>query len=238
MRRLTRISYSLPHNGGAHSAPARERRGAAGPPRATEPGSGAEPRSSWAPASRGGGCHALPALGRGVIVDNLVALKLNTRVGVARRRCTAPPQGTSSGPCDRCGCGRASVRKSCSRGARRKARRPSPARAAPKRTTAHQVVVRWAVPTVGAPPSQTPSPHQADESHRGRTAGWRRRSPYAFTHVDTAVARAPLGLVFQGPQREPANQRDPRRGERPIAAELRTSARISGDRACLRAEDR
>ena len=32
---------------GAHSAPARERRGASGPPQATEPGSGAEPRSSW-----------------------------------------------------------------------------------------------------------------------------------------------------------------------------------------------
>ena len=45
MRLVTRILFSLPHNGGAHSAPARERRGAQGSPQATEPGSGAEPRS-------------------------------------------------------------------------------------------------------------------------------------------------------------------------------------------------
>jgi hypothetical protein len=37
--------FAEPHSGGAHSAPARERSGAKGPPRATEPGSGAEPRS-------------------------------------------------------------------------------------------------------------------------------------------------------------------------------------------------
>jgi hypothetical protein len=40
---LAAILFSLPHNGGAHSAPARERCGATGPPRATEPGCGAEP---------------------------------------------------------------------------------------------------------------------------------------------------------------------------------------------------
>jgi hypothetical protein len=43
MRHLTKIA--VPHNGqGAHGAPATERRGAQGPPRATEPGLGAEPR--------------------------------------------------------------------------------------------------------------------------------------------------------------------------------------------------
>src|SRR5439155_7700838 len=42
---LTRILFSLPHNGGAHSAREGAARGA-GPPRATEPGSGAEPHVS------------------------------------------------------------------------------------------------------------------------------------------------------------------------------------------------
>ena len=46
MRLLTRILFSLPQNGGAHGAPARERRGASGPPQATEPGCGAEPHVS------------------------------------------------------------------------------------------------------------------------------------------------------------------------------------------------
>jgi hypothetical protein len=41
MRPVTRMAQSLPQNGGAHSAPARERRGAKGSPQATEPG--AEP---------------------------------------------------------------------------------------------------------------------------------------------------------------------------------------------------
>ena len=43
MRLLTRILFSLPHNGGAHT---RAREGAArgiGAPQATEPGCGAEP---------------------------------------------------------------------------------------------------------------------------------------------------------------------------------------------------
>ena len=43
MRRLTRISYSLPHNGGAHSAPASERRGAAGPRERPSRGPGRSP---------------------------------------------------------------------------------------------------------------------------------------------------------------------------------------------------
>jgi hypothetical protein len=43
---ITRISPSLRHDGGAHSAPARERRGAEGPPQATEPECGAEPHVS------------------------------------------------------------------------------------------------------------------------------------------------------------------------------------------------
>ena len=44
-------------NGGAHGAPARERRGALGPPQATEPGSGAEPRSSMKYAILSFGCR-------------------------------------------------------------------------------------------------------------------------------------------------------------------------------------
>src|SRR6185295_6474309 len=47
MRRPTRILFSLPQNGGAHGAPARERRGVSGAPQATEPGCGAEPHVSW-----------------------------------------------------------------------------------------------------------------------------------------------------------------------------------------------
>jgi osmoprotectant transport system ATP-binding protein len=46
-RREARLVESLLDSGsgqGAHGAPARERRGASGPPRATEPGSGAEPQ--------------------------------------------------------------------------------------------------------------------------------------------------------------------------------------------------
>jgi len=43
MRPALDILSSLPHNGGAHGATARERRGATGAPQATEPGSGAEP---------------------------------------------------------------------------------------------------------------------------------------------------------------------------------------------------
>src|SRR5437870_5297185 len=43
MRRLTRILFSLPHNGGAHSAPARERRGAKGPRERPSRGVGRSP---------------------------------------------------------------------------------------------------------------------------------------------------------------------------------------------------
>jgi hypothetical protein len=43
MRTVTGTSLSSPQNGGAHSAPARERSGPQGSPRATEPGCGAEP---------------------------------------------------------------------------------------------------------------------------------------------------------------------------------------------------
>src|SRR5213592_4398945 len=43
MRRFTRILFSLPHNGGAHSAPARERRGAKGPRERPSRGVGRSP---------------------------------------------------------------------------------------------------------------------------------------------------------------------------------------------------
>ena len=43
MRFLTRILFSLPHNGGAHSAPARERRGASGPRKRPSRGVGRSP---------------------------------------------------------------------------------------------------------------------------------------------------------------------------------------------------
>jgi hypothetical protein len=43
VRLVPGIVISKPHNGAAHSAAARERRGAMGPPQATEPGYGAEP---------------------------------------------------------------------------------------------------------------------------------------------------------------------------------------------------
>jgi hypothetical protein len=42
------IFFSFRHNGGAHGAPARARRGARGAPQATEPGCGAEPHLSQA----------------------------------------------------------------------------------------------------------------------------------------------------------------------------------------------
>jgi hypothetical protein len=47
MRHFTRITVALPHDGGAHSAPARERRGT-GAPASDRAGvrSGAQPRSS------------------------------------------------------------------------------------------------------------------------------------------------------------------------------------------------
>jgi hypothetical protein len=41
--RLALRMLKVLHNGGAHGAPARERRGVSGSPRATEPGCGAEP---------------------------------------------------------------------------------------------------------------------------------------------------------------------------------------------------
>ena len=43
MRRFTRLLFSLPHNGGAHSAPARERRGAKGPRERPSRGVGRSP---------------------------------------------------------------------------------------------------------------------------------------------------------------------------------------------------
>src|SRR5437667_6353097 len=43
MRRFTRLPFSLPHNGGAHSAPARERRGAKGPRERPSRGVGRSP---------------------------------------------------------------------------------------------------------------------------------------------------------------------------------------------------
>src|SRR6266513_1510800 len=43
MRRFTRILFSLPHNAGAHSAPARERRGAKGPRERPSRGVGRSP---------------------------------------------------------------------------------------------------------------------------------------------------------------------------------------------------
>src|SRR5438477_12011839 len=43
MRRFTRILFSLPHNGGAHSAPARERRGVKGPRERPSRGVGRSP---------------------------------------------------------------------------------------------------------------------------------------------------------------------------------------------------
>src|SRR5437762_14069190 len=43
MRRFTRILFSLPHNGGANSAPARERRGAKGPRERPSRGVGRSP---------------------------------------------------------------------------------------------------------------------------------------------------------------------------------------------------
>src|SRR5216117_2861901 len=45
MRRFTRLLFSLPHNGGAHSAPARERRGAKGPRERPSRGVGRSPTS-------------------------------------------------------------------------------------------------------------------------------------------------------------------------------------------------
>src|SRR4029450_834323 len=50
MRRVTKIPFSLPHNGGAYSAPARERRGAMGPRKRPSRGVGRSPTYS------GGGC--------------------------------------------------------------------------------------------------------------------------------------------------------------------------------------
>src|SRR4029453_4494800 len=50
MRRVTKIPFSLPHNGGAYSAPARERRGAMGPRKRPTRGGGGSP-----PYSGGGG---------------------------------------------------------------------------------------------------------------------------------------------------------------------------------------
>lgn len=46
VRRLTSTLLALPHNGGAHGAPAKERRGAKGSPQVTELGCGAEPHVS------------------------------------------------------------------------------------------------------------------------------------------------------------------------------------------------
>ena len=46
MRLLTRILFPLPHDGGAHSAPARERRGVSGPRKRPSRGVRAEPHVS------------------------------------------------------------------------------------------------------------------------------------------------------------------------------------------------
>src|SRR4029450_3352562 len=72
MRRPTRILLSLPHNGGAHSAPARERRGVPGPRKRPSRGVGRSPTLVRSQRSRsrrkgtgGGRGRGAPRGGRG-----------------------------------------------------------------------------------------------------------------------------------------------------------------------------
>ena len=69
MRLLTRILFSLPHNGGAHGAPARERRGVSGPRKRPSRGVGrsptldryAAPDENSVLVPHNGGAHGAPA---------------------------------------------------------------------------------------------------------------------------------------------------------------------------------